>query len=501
VKDPYDGHAGLLYEVSLDADAAIAAPFDTWLRDHIADLLALPGFQSAEIFEAPADPDRVRRVVQYRLHDRVTLDNYLQVHAPRLRESGLERFGDRFSVERRVLTHREEFVSGSVSTENCLNCGEVLTGQHCAHCGQRASVRVISLWSMLTDLVGDLVDWDSRVWRTLRPLAFKPGWLTQQFLIGRRAAFTPPFRMYLILSLVFFLVASFDDPGQAIQIGNGAEGTNLTIGGDGPLADKDQSDGAMAPPAADPDRAAENAPPVAGKPAASAAGAGATKSPELDEKTRRAIDAVVKLADPKDQAEVRTKIEQAVAEIPERERAPVAGMIGDPCGKENLKLDVGGIRQYEARLRLACEKVMSDQATFGRALWNNIPKAMFIALPVLAGFMALLYLGSRRYYVEHLVFFVHFHTFFFLAGIVVLLLERLGDLDGNVFARGADTLANAVEFVCVFYLPWYLYRAMRRVYGQGRVWTFAKFLALDVAYLFCFVLTFVGLLFYTALTL
>ena len=53
----------------------------------------------------------------------------------------------------------------------------------------------------------------------------------------------------------------------------------------------------------------------------------------------------------------------------------------------------------------------------------------------------------------------------------------------------------------LFYVPIYLYRAMRRVYGQRRIWTVTKFSVLVVSYLFCLVLTGVGLLFYTALTL
>jgi hypothetical protein len=487
VKDPYDGHAGLLYEVSFDADASIAASFDTWLRDHVADLLALPGFLSAEILESPGtDALRVRRVVQYRLRDQAALDSYVRDHAPRLREAGRERFGGRFDADRRVLTHREEFVSGAVSTENCLNCGEVLTGQHCSHCGQRASVRVISLWGMLKDVAGDLLDWDSRVWRTLRPLAFKPGWLTQQFLLGRRASFTPPFRMYLILSVVFFLLASIDDPGQGIEIGNGPEGTNLTIGGPGPLAGSDPPD-AAAPPA--PGTAAPPAP------------ATAPPTARFDAATQRAIDEVVRRVPPAERAEVRANLEESLAGIPAEQREPIASFVSDPCSAENLKLDVDLLERHEARLRVACNRIMDDQASFGRALWNNIPKAMFIFLPLLAGVMALLYVGSRRYYVEHLVFFVHYHAFFFLAGLAVLTLEQLGNPEGNPLARALDTLANAVELACVFYVPWYLYRAMRRVYGQGRTWTFAKFTVLTVAYFGCFVLTFIGLLFYTALSL
>ena len=227
----------VIYEVNLEADAAIEAPFDTWLRDHVADMLQLPGFLSAEVLvDSSAPPGRVRRTVQYRLRSQPDLDRYLREHAPRMRQHGIALFGDRFTAERRTLAHREEFIRGQVSTENCLNCGEVLTGQHCSHCGQRAKVRVLSLGSLLRDLFGDLTEFDSRIWRTLIPLAFRPGVLTADYLRGRRTHYTPPFRMYLVLSVVFFLATSIGaNPGDAMRLNVGEDGANLQIGnGSGP---------------------------------------------------------------------------------------------------------------------------------------------------------------------------------------------------------------------------------------------------------------------------
>ena len=50
---------------------------------------------------------------------------------------------------------------------DCLNCGTELRGQYCGHCGQRASSRLISLWELTRDAFGDLLELDSRLWRTL----------------------------------------------------------------------------------------------------------------------------------------------------------------------------------------------------------------------------------------------------------------------------------------------------------------------------------------------
>ena len=493
----------VIYEVALEADAEIAGPFDTWLRDHVADMLALPGFLAAEILsDEGTAPGRVSRVVHYRLRDQAALDAYLRDHAPRMRAHGAERFGSRYSAERRVLAHRERFDRGAVSTENCLNCGEVLTGQHCSHCGQRARVRVLSLWGLTKDVLGDLLDWDSRVWRTLRPLAFRPGLLTLDFLRGRRMNYTPPFRMYLILSVAFFLLATLGtDPGASFKINRDEDGTNLQIvdGGAGDAASPHGNDAATGSATSTTPPAAPAAP---GAPPAPATSAGAP-APALDPDARRLIDQIVQRLPEQERARTRVAIEAELGRVPPQDLAAMKQALDDPCGEENLRISIGPFgKRYEQRLRDACNRIVSDTPSYGRALFENIPKMMFIFLPLIGLVLYGLYLGSGRYYVEHLLFVVHYHAFFFLGGIAVLLLERLatateGSGPGKFFSAAGDLAIAAF----VLYAPYYLYRAMRRVYGQGRIVTLAKYAALGVAYLVSMALTAVGLLAYTALTM
>jgi uncharacterized protein DUF3667 len=94
------------------------------------------------------------------------------------------------------------------SPAHCKNCDAVLLGRFCANCSQAADVHVPSTMELVHDLLEGLTHSDSRLWRTLKFLWFKPGRLTQEFVTGRRAAYLPPFRLYLILSIVFFLIAS-----------------------------------------------------------------------------------------------------------------------------------------------------------------------------------------------------------------------------------------------------------------------------------------------------
>jgi Protein of unknown function (DUF3667) len=92
--------------------------------------------------------------------------------------------------------------------KRCLNCGAELWGRYCANCSQAADVHVPSTRELIHEALEGITHSDSRLWRTLYLLWFKPGKLTQEFVAGRRAAYLPPFRLYLVLSIIFFLIAS-----------------------------------------------------------------------------------------------------------------------------------------------------------------------------------------------------------------------------------------------------------------------------------------------------
>jgi hypothetical protein len=95
------------------------------------------------------------------------------------------------------------------ASRRCLNCGALLTGRYCTNCGQAADVHVPSTRELLHEALEGITHSDSRLWRTLYLLWFKPGRLTLEFVAGRRASYLPPFRLYLILSILFFLAASY----------------------------------------------------------------------------------------------------------------------------------------------------------------------------------------------------------------------------------------------------------------------------------------------------
>lgn len=89
----------------------------------------------------------------------------------------------------------------------CPNCAYPLAPDHqyCASCGQ-AVIGEDTLRSFATHFLGDYFTFDSKIIRSAVPLLVRPGFLTVEFLAGRRARYIPPLRMFIFLSVIFFLV-------------------------------------------------------------------------------------------------------------------------------------------------------------------------------------------------------------------------------------------------------------------------------------------------------
>lgn len=91
----------------------------------------------------------------------------------------------------------------------CANCHAPLAGPYCAACGQARLRGDRSVAHLLKSLIEDMISFDSRVLRTARALMLRPGELTRAFREGRTQPYVPPVRLYLFVSLLFFLILSF----------------------------------------------------------------------------------------------------------------------------------------------------------------------------------------------------------------------------------------------------------------------------------------------------
>ena len=93
----------VVYEVRVAVDAEVREDYRTWIDGHVREILALPGFERAELYVEDTDGGEPVFLVRYHLASRDALEHYLREHAPRLRAEGIARFGDRIRASRRVL--------------------------------------------------------------------------------------------------------------------------------------------------------------------------------------------------------------------------------------------------------------------------------------------------------------------------------------------------------------------------------------------------------------
>jgi hypothetical protein len=91
----------------------------------------------------------------------------------------------------------------------CPNCGSPATDRYCPGCGQRTGERLVSLGAFVRDVLEDLFSVEARLPRTLAALLGRPGSLTAEYAAGRVARYVPPFRLYLVSGLAFFMVVSY----------------------------------------------------------------------------------------------------------------------------------------------------------------------------------------------------------------------------------------------------------------------------------------------------
>jgi len=125
----------------------------------------------------------------------------------------------------------------------CPNCSTEIIGNFCFNCGQSARDLKRPFFSLIRDMLGDIFSFDGRVWKTLPSLMFRPGKVTRSYIDGQRMRFVPPFRLFLIASVLFFLVLfSITEKqdwtqGKDLKVNLGSEVIESVIVDDKPIAE------------------------------------------------------------------------------------------------------------------------------------------------------------------------------------------------------------------------------------------------------------------------
>jgi hypothetical protein len=377
----------------------------------------------------------------------------------------------------------------------CSNCKAQLNGPYCAQCGQDSESTIKYFWLVMLHLLDDIFSFDSRASRTLWPLLTRPGFLTNEYILGRRVFYVPPLRLYLFISIIFFISLKF------FAVSENASIINIRID--------------------------ENTIPQV-----------TTHIGELEQK--RDLLLTKEVQNQQLQSEALQLLEQDLEKY-KRYKTDLASE-GNKIGKaiivelvnleheqfnlgkpllasdqerySNLTLQLGKVRNGEKvnllsigsnsdgtfslpilsakknamlndvvnQLEEKASKVLEgDTGPLLEQIINTLPQLMFLLLPLFAGLLKITYLLSKRLYMEHLTVALHSHSFVFIS---VLLLEFIDMMQDQVSASWQWT-GTGLHVVSIFFLAWipvYLFIMQKRVYKQGYIVTVVKYAVVGIAY-------------------
>ena len=103
-----------------------------------------------------------------------------------------------------------------MTEKRCNNCNQPLQGAYCSNCGQK-DIQSLKFTHLFKEFVDHNLDIDSKLFITLKYLIIKPWFLTVEYWKGKRARYTSPFKTYLILSFIYFLLVSISTEPENIR--------------------------------------------------------------------------------------------------------------------------------------------------------------------------------------------------------------------------------------------------------------------------------------------
>lgn len=302
----------------------------------------------------------------------------------------------------------------------CSNCDHPVDGKFCTNCGQSAKDFHRPFFSVVSESLGDALSVDNRLLHTLVPLFLRPGYLTKEFMRGRRARYTPPFRLYLFLTFFAFLLLSHNhkpetdsEKNLTIETDEGKEVEVLSF------FDEILRESAL-----------EN------------------DSLSVDSLTKDSVSSgkIVTL-------NLGNELERdTTATLPKRK-------VGEELLSQNK-----AIKNLVDMWRLNPTLLIDN-------VFKKLSQTLLLILPLFALFLALFYIRRKYYLLEHLLISLNFHSFIFVIVIVSELLIMTG-----------VKLIYPFAFYLYLLIPIQLFLALKFYYKQSWVKTFIKFLMLSFFY-------------------
>lgn len=366
------------------------------------------------------------------------------LEGPGRRRRGLFGWRKRAKKEPPPLTH-------------CENCGAELHGHYCAKCGQAAVDYRRSFRHVIADVADSFLNWDSKFVKTIGILLIRPGWLTNQFLAGRRARYLHPLRLYLLVSIAFFLC------GRLIPINSISPNGSTT----------------------------ELSPEIERKVAE-----GLARAPNLPPETRDKVNqALARAADAGTAAEIPSPAESVPAQTSDILPQPAAPLDQSPTPKPHKKNQViqfghdekGPQDPFGKWIQQRAKEKLGEGGTnvqlFVKTLRDNISTMMLFCIPLFAFVLKILYIRKHRFYIEHLVYALHIHSFFYMATMVSAFCVIGAE-------HWAPALQTPLTWILSIAVVVQVFLSIRQVYRQGWFMTMFKFFFGGFIYLIVLFLAF-----------
>ena len=338
---------------------------------------------------------------------------------------------------------------------HCENCGAPLAGHYCSKCGQPAIDYRRSIGHVLIDVLNEFLNWDSKFFASIGLLITKPWQLTNEFVQGKRVRHVHPLRLYLLASIAFFFVVNYSAKGLRFEPGKIPEEKRAEVAAI--VAEKrDEIQKEL-------DK--ENL------------------SPEERRKAQQALDYWTS-ASPSPTASVSPSA------------APSASATASVSTGEANRRDYGAVGDrpflvfdekessstpFEKWLEAQAKEKMGEHGTkmglFISTLFNNLPYMMLCCIPLFALVLKVLYIRRRVFYIDHLIYALHIHSFFY-TGIMLIVFITMGL---NRVASGA--IAGWIIALLWIAFVLQIFLSIRYVYRQGWFVSVLKFFTGGFVYL------------------
>lgn len=386
------------------------------------------------------------------------------------------------------------------STVICENCHTEVEGSFCSQCGQSVESTLKYFWTVILHLLDDIFSFDSRASRTLYPLMFKPGFLTNEYFAGRRVHYVPPLRLYLFISIIFFIILKFF--------------VDNTVIDDNQMKLYDEL-------------ASEHISNISSKRETLLSKGNPIKAAELEESIEKFTQYKQYLKDSSDPLYpkvvgdiIRLEVRQYKRDTPLKEKnqeklatahlqlqkllnGEKVVLSEDQVEKLTFSNNEDGTLTFDFLSKEANDKL--NEATESleekskKALANGygslfteaigkMPQLMFVLLPIFALLLKVMFLFSKRLYLEHLTVALHSHSFIFFA---FMLIETFSTVSEKLTVSHPNTASVfvALSTIGLIWVPVYLFIMQKRVYKQGYILTTIKFFVISNLYLILIVFT------------